>query len=481
MGVDRAPRTLSRPGESPSRSATFARLWAGAHLWHLLGNPDLAGARPAVALVAAVGWVLLRPRSGAALAALAMAQLVTVWDEAPMLGNHWLLVGFVDAALLVALAVAGLGHRRASWAIEAWLSAARWCLLAFYGFAAFAKLNAGFFDPAVSCAPLFLRSSTDSLGLGGLGLGDPGLTAWASIYATAAVELAVPVALVVRRTRPWGVLGALVFHGVLSLDRSHQFFDFSSALTALFVLFVPEAGFADLETWVRRGLGRVDRRTLRALALVGWAAAVGAGVAVASDRVDRDEAFELGWWSWQVVLAGTVVAVAAWTWATSRGRSPVADRHLGLAHPALAVVVAAVVFNGFTPYLELKTGFGWNMYANLRTVDGDSNHFLVRATLPLSDEQADLVEVVATDDPGLDGYRLRGRALTWRALRTYLADHRDVALTYRRAGSVVAVERAGDHPELVDSPPEWRDKLQLFRAVDLHPPEDCLPTFGPAR
>ena len=63
-----------------------------------------------------------------------------------------------------------------------------------------------------------------------------------------------------------------------------------------------------------------------------------------------------------------------------------------------------MVANGSTPYLELKTAYGWNMYANLRTVDGDSNHFVVRCTLPLTDEQADLVRIISTDDPGLALY-----------------------------------------------------------------------------
>lgn len=34
----------------------------------------------------------------------------------------------------------------------------------------------------------------------------------------------------------------------------------------------------------------------------------------------------------------------------------------------MLLVPVLVVFNGLTPYLELKTGFGWNMHSNLRTV-----------------------------------------------------------------------------------------------------------------
>ena len=57
------------------------------------------------------------------------------------------------------------------------------------------------------------------------------------------------------------------------------------------------------------------------------------------------------------------------------------------------------------------------MYANLRTVDGETNHYLVPRTLPLTDAQADLVEILDTDDPGLQYYRDHDYLLTWQQLR----------------------------------------------------------------
>ena len=64
--------------------------------------------------------------------------------------------------------------------------------------------------------------------------------------------------------------------------------------------------------------------------------------------------------------------------------------------PGLAawVLVAIVVANGLTPYLELKTALGFNMYANLVTVAGDSNHLVVRRTAHVLPVQDDLLEVV---------------------------------------------------------------------------------------
>jgi hypothetical protein len=84
----------------------------------------------------------------------AVLGLITAWQEAPMLGNHWFVVSFVDLAVLLS-ALATLRDRNINRdkLAEVFLPLARWCLVLFYSFAAFAKLNTAFFDTAVSCSP----------------------------------------------------------------------------------------------------------------------------------------------------------------------------------------------------------------------------------------------------------------------------------------------------------------------------------------
>jgi hypothetical protein len=296
-----------------------------------------------------------------------------------------------------------------------------------------------------------------------------------------AVELSIPFLLIVRRTRHVGVVLGLVFHGVLALDRTHQFFDFSSVLAALFVLFLP----ASAGDWVAERAGSVRAR----LALAGEhlprlvhialaAIPVAIGLLAATDEIDAPTALEVGWWPWHLYSLVCIIATVRYL----RQRRPEPERGALRPHHVLFVLVPLlVVANGLTPYLEVKTGYGWNMYANLRTVDGDSNHFVVRSTLPLTDEQADLVRIIRTDDPGLATYAERGYALTWTQLRTYLSERPDVRITYARGNERVALRHASDRPELVEPVPIWREKLLLFRAVDLESPERCVPLFGPAR
>jgi hypothetical protein len=50
------------------------------------------------------------------------------------------------------------------------------------------------------------------------------------------------------------------------------------------------------------------------------------------------------------------------------------------------------------------------MYANLRVVDGDSNHFVIRRGFPLTDEHRHLIEIQGSSDPGLQMYAATGLA-----------------------------------------------------------------------
>lgn len=462
--------------------ALFAVLWALASVWHLLGNTETAPAWAQGFLALGVGIVLLRPGAPVPLAVLALGGLLTMWEEAPVVGNHWLLAGFVNVSILLAVAV-GAARRRSgdrTDLADRLFPAARLSLLAFYAFAGFAKLNSSFFDRSVSCAVHYLHESTGSIGLRWL-VGDRAWIEHGVIFATVAVELSIPLLLILRRTRAAGVLLGLVFHSVLAIDNAHQFFDFSAVLFALFILFLPPSS----GTWVAERVGSIRARLAlrhegvpgRAhLALV--APPVITALLVAIDVVNPSRGVSLGWWSWQ--LYG--VCAIATTVAFLRQRPVEAPSgYLRPHHVLFLVVPILVVFNGLTPYLELKTGYGWNMYANLQMVDGASNHLIVRRSLPLTDEQEDPVRIIDTNAAGLGGYVANEYALTWRQLRAYLAHHPDVRITYARGGEVVALQQASDRPELVEPVPVWREKVQLFRAIDLREPTRCMPTWGPAR
>ncbi|MBW3603377.1 MAG: hypothetical protein KY460_00470 [Actinobacteria bacterium] len=432
----------------------FAGLFALAVVAHIVGNPPAAPDALGVtslALAVAVAAVVARPSSRRWWAAAAGLQLATVWLEAPVLGNHWLLMGCFSLAVLLALT------RAQPWP---WLaSVVGWSFIAFYAFAAFAKLNTSFLEPSVSCAVFYADQGLASWGLPTLPRGSG--VAVLPIATALVVELSVPVLLVVRRARSIGVTLAAVFHYVISLDLAQHFFDFTAVIfVGLAVLAAPEAT-RPIGDWIDR-----RPRAVRLLAAV-WAVLILAAVLPPSPPLQ---------------VLGSLVFFASWAplgaaivwWAVRATRRPAAT-HLGRFDVAAAVLVALVVLNGVTPYIGLKTAFGWNMYANLVTSGGRSNHLLVPGVAPAVD--AEYVVVTAASEEALRAYVGSGWAVPERNLRDHLAAHPRATVTFERADGTVV---SGTGRQLGRALPLVVRRLAPLRSVDLSDPARCQALWLPA-
>jgi hypothetical protein len=437
----------------------FAAMWGVATVAHLAGNwryedilpePSLIGVLLTVAGLLGTA-VIVKPHEWTIIA-LSATILVVAILEAPLLGNHWLLAGFVSLAYLVSRARWGPFER-----------AARWIVVLFYGWAAFSKLNSGFFDPATSCSLFYANQSLGEIGLGPIGASSP--LGWTMLFGCAVVELSVVPLLLVRQTRPYGVLLAVAFHGIVSLDLAQHFYDFTAVLLPLFVLYLPTE-FADRLELPFRSMKPSVRRLL-----VVVVATVGLGVTLASvtPLTDFTAGFlQKGSFLWWVPYLALVV------WSAAGAAKPVSlSWRIG---PAATVVAGLVFLNGLTPYLELKTNYSWNMYSNLVTLNGKSNHLLIRRTLPLRSGHEDLVEVIVSGDTELQRYAEEGYLLPWPSFLYYLMKHPEVAVVYKRGGVTRGVARAGDMPELTQPVPWWWRWMPL-RSIKADCPDECQSTM----
>ncbi len=196
-----------------------------------------------------------------------------------------------------------------------------------------------------------------------------------------------------------------------------------------------------------------------------------------SATIDRPLA-DLRMWLWFAVDGAVVVAVVSYVAAHPRGeRAPVSMR----AVPRwLLIVPLIVLLNGLTPYLEIKTAYGYTMYSNLTTADGSTNHLIVPRTFPVNGNAADVVHIVRTNDAGLQEYVTLGYDLPYLSLRAYLAEHRDAAITYVRKGASHELAHASDDPDLVRPVSDLERKLFALRAVDQQDPPRCQDVFLPA-
>lgn len=476
----------SARAEAPSTDVltVFAVLWAAAALFHVFGPSgrvfglvdDVTKVGVAQLAVAAVALALLaRPRTTWLLVLLAVASTVSAWYEAPLLGNHWLVAVFVDLAIIGAAAVS-----TTHWTIDrARLTAiavpvARWTLLVFYSFAAFAKLNNAFFDTNVGCGTFYFDELAGSLGFSTpIAVGQGG---WAQLvpFGVAGTELAIPLLLLGRRTRNAGVALGLLFHSIIALDQTHLFSDFSSVLAALFCLFLPVA-------WATSVVHRYEdlspgmRHLIRALAVVGFGTATVAMVLGRPARLFEDARLSL----W--LIADALILYLVYDHLRRDRQTTLQRPFASDAMPRwLWVVPVVVVLNGLMPYFEIKTAYSYTMYSNLVTADGRTNHILVPRTLPVNGQAADLVRIKETNDPGLAAYISLGYDVPYLSLRAYLSEHPDVGLRYLRGGVEHQVARASDDPDLVRPVNGLERRLFALRAVDQQDPPRCQDVFLPA-
>ncbi len=471
---------------SASGTTAFRCALAAAALFHLAGNPSVGfGARSTALVVvqAVVGLaamaVLLRRNRELPLVLLCLTIPVSAWFEAPMVGNHWVLATAVCLAYLsAAVVVAARGHRGdrlRTWSTFA--PAGRLVLLIAYGFAAFSKLNSGFFDPVTSCAVFYQNQLASSWGVSGLSVVGNHDVGRAVAISAVVVELSVPALLLIGRTRRWGLRLAMSFHWMLAMDLAQHFWDFSAVLFTCFLIFLDDAHASRLCSIVGGLRDRVRpsvRMVLATLGLVVGLLATASG-ALGESPTLRGLAVLSAHLAWWVLGTATVVLVSS----AVRGSGVRSRLSIRVATPLMVVVPALVLVNGLTPYLEVKTGFGWNMYSNLRTVAGQTNHLVVPRTWDLTGLQSDRVAVLRSSDKGLT--RRKGYEFVWSEFREYAHDHPDVTVTYRRGGRIFASPSLADDPATSGGESEISRRLQPFRAVDVTGVERCLDDFGPAR
>ncbi len=465
--------TTTRAAVLTDRSTTDAvawwRLWGMVAFAHVVSNTrgDELTARGLVnGLTGAVAIaVVARPADRRLQLLLPTAIVVSAFTEAPLVGNHWWLAAAVSVAALVA---------RPWRSVDGWWShfapTGRLVLIAFYSFAAFAKLNSGFFDPVESCARFFTNQSADFWGLPQVGGGSA--VARVLPFAVAAIELSVPVLLLLRPTRRFGVWLGIAFHLVLSLDLRQHFFDFTLTLIPLFLLFAPQGTLTRIDqrlpkmTWV----GQISLALLAAYMIFARAAPLSRG--------HQGLSVDLSWVFWLVIvawIAGTVLATRLLFPETEP--EPLSMRPASV---GAAVVVGVVLVNALSPYLELKSATGFNMYANLVTAGGETNHYLVPGTAQWRSGQTDVVRITSSNDFGLNLYVDSGFDLPVVNLRDYLAEHPDVAVTFEHEGVTVVLDPASAHPEWIDAQPVLVEKLAYFRAVPIERPPICQPAWLPA-
>jgi len=398
-----------------------------------------------------------------------------LWAGPANVSNHWVLVTVGSAGLLLHAAAArrprhpglldrGLGHGLDREALFAdFAPTGRLVLLVLCFYAVLHKCNADYLYPAWSCATNHYASIRRTLPL----LPDHPAALQLTIWGSLLVETAIPVLLVVRRTRVAGIALAMMFHTLLALNPDHTFFDFSSTVFALYFLFLP-VDFVRGWRVPRWAVGRTARRARR-VACGAAAAALVAVLLLHAAPAERSLGYEVIQQGARVLWVLFALGLLAVYLRAARRRDLVGEvRRADGLRPARAwawAFPALLLAHGATPYLGLKTESSFAMFSNLRTEGERWNHVLVPPTVKRWHYQDDLVTVLASSDRRLARLATRGERYPYFQFRVLTDQAPNAAVTYERGGHVTRVARIAGVPELAHGPGRLERWLLNFRPV----------------
>jgi hypothetical protein len=475
MQVARDPRT--------SRLGVFAFLWAcQALVHHEFYSGWLRENDPRGWLVAALSTaVLVRPSSLPLFVAMLASSVAYNLAKWPFVVNHIFVESLIDVTILAGIGWTWLRDRGAftlstfeqrERRFDSFAPVLRGMLIAMYYFAILAKLNQGFLDPGTSCVAAMYGDLQRRLPF----VPDEPWAKTASIWATLAIELAIPICFTFRRTRPLAILVGLPFHFMLGSIGHRTFSALALSMYSLFVTGALASLVDDARAWLA---ARFSEATLgRTLRAAGVAAALGIAALIALEKAGLGQAgfgpfrvFRVAWVTWGLwylaVMAACFAALARVWLGRGPGLEPAGAR---VAPPLLLyAMVAVVIVNGMSQYLGLKTENAFTMYSNLRTEGGRNNHLFMPAWR-LAGYQDDLVDVIATDHPELRTYADHHQRITWFELRRIASETPlDFSLRYVRDGQPHRFTKRnglGDDLALSQRHPFLAATLLSFRPVD---------------
>lgn len=457
----------------------FAPMWAVAMLFSLADNPSTFIGRDGAVLflvewaaVFAAVALIIRPRLTWLLGVLAAALVMRYALLVPVASNNKTITLFMNVGILLVLAQAALSHAepRRDVVYARLRVIARGLLAVMYFYGIFHKINTDFLDPGVSCAVMLYVPLAKPFGLDGNLYGR-----YLAIYATFIIEAIAIAALYWRRWFAVGLILALVFHYIIPISAYSWYMDFSCLVFALYTLTMPPEAQRDFYSSVAGPLRRLrDWFGHAALPLAGGllvAAAAISALIVASDYPERPlrmfyHSTFIMMWAMFGAVAAVLMTRAALEHLPYRG--PVhAQQPLWLHAIPLALFVACT-----SPYVGLKTESSINMFSNLHTEGGETNHLLFPRPPYLFGYQDDVVEILDSSHPYLKHLAERGEHMVLYHLKDVLLRDREHWATYRLHGIVEEEVTHRSFPAF-EQPNLLERAFLIFKTVDFRRPKVC--------
>ncbi|MEM9460033.1 MAG: hypothetical protein AAGF11_38005 [Myxococcota bacterium] len=503
------------------RYRIFAFFWAAATFAGLVHRTDLLTTPICTAVTCLAILTMFRPSWTWPFLGMNGVQIYHYFVHAPPpgVGNQDMFRLVAQLAIMIAFFVAARRHG-VLWGersiedgefrerfLASFAPALRALTVLLYFFAVFHKLNTDYFDPSRSCGGYFtlwfLEGWPNSLPDYGVSPGTSGKVllpegpTWfklVSLYGLLVAETAIPILLVMRRTVFAGIGLGLALHIFVGF---FNYWHFSVILYPLYALFLPARSIDDLAAWAA-GIRRRWGPRQRALTGNGVMALIFALIPILVLAMDESAVIRRqfgtfgrgGNWrgpqltfqtiaGWGMFLVLSITTVVALVRLIRRERQRVRAGEGQPSQPlfarslAVAFALCAGFFNGFTPYLGLKTDQAWTMFAGLYTEAGSSNHFIMPSWQPF-DLQQDLVRPISSSDNiKIPGWKSR-YLVNYYTLRYYVSRQaargvEDISVSYTRDGVRYDIENAEAHPELAAPIGFGPRKFLSFKKIPADP------------
>lgn len=471
-------QTTNQYGNYPDvRYQLFFGTWAVSAIFHMATNRTFENNFSYFMLTVAAVFLLVKPGSLLRTLIFISIQLYASFKVLPNISNHWIFFSLVNLTIVQAFFY--LAIKRKSFSIErnelleTFAPVVKIELLILYFYVVFHKLNSGFFSIAASCATdFYMAQNAYSLLPNSEGI------LLANAFFTVGIEALIPLLLCFRRTRNIGILIGLAFHCVIAYNPLNGFYDFSSMVFALYILFTGRRFSREVITVLisaNNKLAGFKRQFLpfRFSNFVAITALFICGLFLlhfATKYVD-DYFRHILWTAYSFAFI-TVFCISL----IKKGFRVKTPGHMfSLPHPSFLLFPIVVFVNGLCPYLGLKTEHSFAMFSNLRTEGGITNHYIVPVSTQIFNYQKDLVEIVSSSDPTLQKLAKGDRLYVFHYFKNAVQNLKPESVEYIRNGkpSTFRYKEASRQDDLLTPIPLYA-KFFRFRPVSKNESQPCF-------
>ncbi|MBC3539179.1 hypothetical protein ACFSC6_05675 [Rufibacter sediminis] len=454
----------------------FCCVWAIASIFHMANYNGFTLNLTFFLLTSAAIALMAKPSSIARLLVFISMQMFQASLDMPGISNHWILTAFVNITILHAYVY--LIIKRKSFYIDkveflnTFAPLVKIELIILYFYAVFHKLNAGFFDTEFSCAVRFILVQNNYYNILP---SDKALLAL-NIYATLIIESIIPIMICIRKTRYWGLLLGLVFHFIIAYNPINGFYDFSSAVFALYFLFTSTTFSHKIQSLYNNFISRkvILKKHLLQFNLVNFALFAVSILFMLFlvyyyNKVFQDYFRHIVWTTYG--LGFIIIFMLSMNVKEKNNET----KTFSFAHYSLLFIPILVFLNGLCPYLGLKTESSYAMFSNLRTEAGISNHYIIPASAQIFDYQKDIVEIVSTSEYHLQNVAKADKLMTFFQFRRFVRTERPEFVTYKRNGVLKTFElsKATASHELYQKENYLLEKIMFYRYFNRNGVQEC--------